>query len=145
MSEELIATNNVGGIRYVKLDNLRSSFYVAISELGVFDALDTNVALGCTATASSYLDENRAPRFLVDGDVGTVWHAGNTSTNWVLLDLGKPIDIVSVRIWPVTYDPAYSPTQWDLYLGKTLEDLVLVSSGRTRLPAGWTNLWTKNV
>lgn len=58
----------------------------------------TNVALGVTTEASSFVNDGESPQFAVDGDPSTKWCAVGSEKHNITLDLGTVKTINEVRI-----------------------------------------------
>ncbi len=63
------------------------------------EMVPVNLALGKTATASSFQNDGLKAEFAVDGDEGTRWCAQDGSGDqWLQIDLGKPEDVVACKV-----------------------------------------------
>ena len=68
----------------------------------------TDLALGKTATSSSYINTDR-PHFAVDGNTGTRWSSGYFNNEWLSVDLGALKEVSSVIInWEANYATSYN-------------------------------------
>ncbi|GAA3227845.1 discoidin domain-containing protein [Dactylosporangium siamense] len=83
----------------------------------------TDLALGRPATASSVEGEAYAPRFAVDGDLGTRWSSAFSDPQWISVDLG--------RLWLVTR----VVLRWEVAYGVEC-DLAVSADGTT-----WRTVW----
>jgi len=68
------------------LDNCEDLFTVTVYSS---DAEDTNIALNCSATASSWDASNVTPDKAFDGDGGTRWTSEYSDPQWLRVDLGS--------------------------------------------------------
>ncbi|WP_264512177.1 glycosyl hydrolase [Luteolibacter rhizosphaerae] len=74
------------------------------SALVSVQAAQQNIAFGKTATASTNLGGNTAPK-AVDGNAGTRWESIHADGQWLQIDLGAVYDLSSMR---VDWEPAYA-------------------------------------
>jgi Cellulase (glycosyl hydrolase family 5)/NedA-like, galactose-binding domain len=92
-------------------------------QAGSFEYTDYNLALGVRAEASRSLTD-QPPSGAVDGDNSHWWGAGAFAPQWILIDLGVPKTIGSIRL-TVTQSPN-GDTLHQVWVGSTLDDLYLL-------------------
>lgn len=90
---------------------------------GDFDFFEQNIALGKHAEASRSLP-NQPPSGAVDGYTSHWWGAGAFAPQWILIDLGEPQMIGSIRLI-ITQSPA-GDTIHQVWVGATINDLYLL-------------------
>jgi hypothetical protein len=78
-----------------------------------------------SATASSSTPAD-LPKLAFDGDVTTVWNAGDSAPSWIQLDLGQPVTISKVRL-NVLQSPN-GPTTHEISGGPTPDSLTLIGT-----------------
>ena len=95
-----------------------------------------NLALGKTATASSYENEGSKPVGATDGDLATRWGSAHQDNEWLQVDLGEQATIYKVRIrWEAAYASEYR-----IELRDSENDEVNYSATGTGKPSDWTEL-----
>ena len=97
---------------------------------GAFDFFEYNLALGMSATASRSLP-NQPPSGAVDGTTSQWWGAGDFAPQWIMIDLGTPQTIGTIRL-VITQSPA-GGTLHQVWVGSTIDGLYLLHTfeGRT--------------
>lgn len=81
------------------------------------------VPASARASSSNSAD---SPKLAVDGDLETVWTAGDTAPHWIQLDLGQPVTISRVRL-NVSQSPP-GPTRHEILGGPTPDGLTLIGT-----------------
>ncbi|WP_020579268.1 glycosyl hydrolase family 28-related protein [Actinopolymorpha alba] len=92
-------------------ERVKAALHTVFEALRDFRAskIDTNLARGATATASSGAP-GAGPELAVDGDGDTAWTSGaGHSGEWLQVDLGKAQQVNDVRVsWAGAYSPDYT-------------------------------------
>ena len=144
MAEEMLSQSGEGGkysARYIRLENLRAPSYVTFFELGLYtqDGILIAYPNGTVATAQSYRGSN-IPAWGIDGNISTNWHASGSSA-WFRIDMQQSIAFDQIKILPVTYQSMYNIQDYDLFIGDSIDNLILKRSVRgASFPAGWSTL-----
>lgn len=83
--------------------------YVVVTLLDdVEDYVAGNIALGKTATASGYENDDMTPAKALDGDTGTRWSSDFADNAWIIVDLEKTYSIGKVVLnWEAAYGTSY--------------------------------------
>ncbi len=92
-------------------------------QAGTFDFFEYNLALGMHAEASKSLPK-QPPSGAVDGSTHQWWGAGDFAPQWILIDLGSPQAIGSIRL-TITQSPA-GDTIHQVWVGPTIDGLYLL-------------------
>jgi len=92
-------------------------------QAGDFDFIEQDLALGASAEASRYLPD-QPPSGAVDGTGSIWWGAGDFAPQWILIDLGAPQSIGTIRL-VVTQSPA-GETLHQVWVGASVDDLHLL-------------------
>jgi hypothetical protein len=92
-------------------------------QAGDFDFFENNLALGAHAEASRALPD-QPPSGAVDGNASQWWGAGAFAPQWILIDLGSPQTIASIRL-TVTQSPA-GETLHQVWVGAIIDELYLL-------------------
>ncbi|MGE5123605.1 MAG: cellulase family glycosylhydrolase [Acidobacteriaceae bacterium] len=92
-------------------------------QAGRFDFFENNLALGAHAEASRSLPD-QPPSGAVDGTGSLWWGAGAFAPQWILIDLGAPQTVGSIRLI-ITQSPA-GDTQHQVWVGETIDTLYLL-------------------
>jgi len=77
------------------------------SAIGFQAGTRANLALGKTVLVSNQVPGNEG-QWVVDGDPGTVWNAGDGPPQWIEIDLGAAYDIRQVRLSINQYPPGFT-------------------------------------
>jgi len=88
-----------------------------------FDFFEYNLALGVHAEASRSLP-NLPPSGAVDGTTSQWWGAGDFAPQWILIDLGTPQTVGTIRL-VITQSPA-GDTIHQVWVGPTIDGLYLL-------------------
>jgi hypothetical protein len=91
-------------------------------QAGTFDFFEVNLALGAHAEASRSLPDQPASG-AVDGTNSSWWGAGDFAPQWILLDLGVPQAVSSIRL-VITQSPE-GDTIHQVWVGETIDTLAL--------------------
>ncbi|HBX49624.1 MAG TPA: hypothetical protein DEH02_00985 [Bacteroidales bacterium] len=87
-------------VRYIKLTQ-QIADWTNLSELQAFEAgTGTNVAIGSTATESSYYSSGYQGSYIIDNNLGSIYHSGTSNIGeWVKVDLvsGKNLDHIVIH------------------------------------------------
>jgi hypothetical protein len=100
--DKLNAVDRLKQIRFVRIRH--SWEHIHVQEIAVWDRKGNNVATRATVTASS-TQHGAINAMVVDGgkDSNQKWpngcHTGNGPSEWVELDLGKPVDVFKVQVY----------------------------------------------
>jgi len=89
---------------------------------GIFDFFEYNLALGMPAEASRSLP-NQPPSGAVDGTTSLWWGAGDFAPQWIMIDLGTPQAIGTIRL-VITQSPA-GDTIHQVWVGSSIDELYL--------------------
>lgn len=92
-------------------------------QAGDFDFFEYNLALGAHAEASRSLP-HQPPSGAVDGTNSQWWGAGAFAPQWILIDLGKPQTIGSIRL-TITQSPT-GKTIHQVWAGAKIDELHLL-------------------
>ncbi|MGE5124398.1 MAG: discoidin domain-containing protein [Acidobacteriaceae bacterium] len=91
-------------------------------QAGVFDFFENNLALHASVQASRAL-RDQPPSGAVDGTNSQWWGAGDFAPQWILIDLGTPQSVASIRL-TITQSPA-GQTLHQVWIGASASDLYL--------------------
>ena len=92
-------------------------------QAGTFDFFEYNLALGMPAEASRSLPY-QPPSRAVDGTTSQWWGAGDFAPQWILIDLGTPQTIGTIRL-VITQSPAGN-TIHQVWVGPSIAELYLL-------------------
>ena len=90
---------------------------------GNLPLVENNLALGAAVQASRSLPEN-PPSAAVDGKLDTWWGAGDFPSQWIQIDLGKPVAIGKIRL-SISQSPA-GDTLHQVWVGPAEDQLYLL-------------------
>jgi hypothetical protein len=90
---------------------------------GKFDFFEYDLALGAHTEASRSLP-NQLPSGAVDGNANQWWGAGAFAPQWIMIDLGSPQTIASIRL-TIAQSPA-GETVHQVWVGASIDDLYLL-------------------
>jgi hypothetical protein len=106
---EIDDLSTVGIGRYIRVHGTSFEGPGSLREFEVYGRPAVNLALCMTATASSSETMSLAPKYAVDGNIGTRWSSVFTDPQWIQVDLGAVSGIGPIVLnWETAYAKAYT-------------------------------------